>query len=57
MFMLRCLAGCFVWLSLIGLLLVMVALGIVFLYNGGAISKNNEYIGNLGITVPDLPKN
>jgi len=54
MFGLRCFAGCFVWLSIISLILLTVALGILFCYNGGAISQSS-YIGNLGIQVPTLP--
>lgn len=54
MFILRCFAGCFVWLSIIFLILLTVGLGILFCYNGGAISRSS-YIGNLGIQVPTLP--
>lgn len=54
MFILRCFAGCFVWLSIILLVLVSAAAGILFCYNGGAISRDS-YIGNLGITIPTLP--
>ena len=54
MFFLRCFAGCFVWLSLLLIILIFVALGIVFLYNGGAIS-NSSFVGNLGISIPNLP--
>jgi len=35
-FLLRCLVGCIVWVSAIGIILVFVALGLIFLYNGGA---------------------
>jgi solute carrier family 44 (choline transporter-like protein), member 2/4/5 len=56
MFCLRCFAGCLVWLSIIFLILLMVALGILFCYNGGAISRDS-YIGNLGISIPTLPAN
>ncbi len=56
MFFLRCFAGCVVWLSLILLILLTVALGILFCYNGGAISRDS-YIGNVGITIPTLPPN
>lgn len=51
MFLLRCIAGCVVWLSLILIVLGTVAMGIIFLYNGGAISGG--FLGNLGI--PSLP--
>jgi hypothetical protein len=56
MFFLRCFAGCIVWISIIFLILLTVALGILFCYNGGAISQSS-YIGNLGITIPTLPSN
>jgi hypothetical protein len=56
MFFLRCFAGCFVWISIIALILITAAAGILFLYTGGVISKDNaSYIGNLGMTVPTLP--
>jgi hypothetical protein len=48
MFFLRCCAGCVIWLAIIVLILVTVALGVLFCYNGGAISRDS-YIGNLGI--------
>lgn len=56
MFCLRCFAGCIIWLSLILLILLMVALGILFCYNGGAISQSS-YVGNLGVSIPTLPPN
>lgn len=56
MFFLRCCAGCIIWLSILLLFVVMIALGILFCYNGGAISRDS-YIGNLGIAIPTLPKN
>ncbi len=54
MFFLRCFAGCFVWVSLILIIGTLVGLAIVFLYNGGAISRDS-FIGNLGISIPNLP--
>ena len=54
MFFLRCLAGCFVWLSLLLVILSLLGLAIVFLYNGGAISRSS-FVGNLGISIPNLP--
>lgn len=48
MFFLRCCAGCVIWLAIIVLILVTVALGVLFCFNGGAISRDS-YIGNLGI--------
>lgn len=56
MFFLRCFAGCVVWVSIIFLILLTVALGILFCYNGGAISRDS-YVGNLGIAIPTLPPN
>lgn len=47
MFLLRCLVGCIVWLSIIGSILVFVGLGVIFLYNGGTISSSA--VGFLGL--------
>lgn len=47
MFLLRCLVGCIVWLSIIGSILVFVGLGVIFLYNGGKISSSA--VGFLGL--------
>ena len=50
MFLLRCLVGCIVWFSCIGVILAFIALGIFFLYNGGVISGTAAtYIGYLGL--------
>ena len=49
MFLLRCFVGCMVWGSLIGIFLLLIALGIIFLYNGGAIASTVDSIGYLGI--------
>jgi solute carrier family 44 (choline transporter-like protein), member 2/4/5 len=54
MFFLRCFAGCFVWVSLFLVVGTLLGLAIVFLYNGGAISRDS-FIGNLGISIPKLP--
>ncbi len=56
MFFLRCFAGCIVWLSLFLLIVLFAALGILFCYNGGAISRDSR-VGNLGVAIPDLPPN
>lgn len=53
MFLLRCLAGCIVWVSLFGTILVLVGLGIVFLYNSGNYSALNS-VGNV-ITYMGIP--
>ena len=47
MFLLRCLVGCIVWLSIIGSILVFAGLGVIFLYNGGKISSSA--VGFLGL--------
>ncbi len=54
MFFLRCFAGCFVWVSIFLIFFMLIALAIVFLYNGGAISRDS-FVGNLGIDIPNLP--
>jgi hypothetical protein len=48
MFLLRCLAGCIVWLSLIGTIGVLIAVGLIFLYNAGyfgAAASTASYLG------------
>mgnify|MGYP000849661093 len=37
MYLLRCCAGCIVWMFLIGVVTVLALGGIVFLYNAGTI--------------------
>jgi solute carrier family 44 (choline transporter-like protein), member 2/4/5 len=54
MFFLRCFAGCFIWVSLLSIFLIFLGLCYLFLWNGGAIGSSS-YIGNLGISVPNLP--
>lgn len=54
MFFLRCFAGCFVWVSLFLIVTTLLGLAIVFLYNGGDISRDS-FVGNLGISIPNLP--
>lgn len=36
MFLLRCLVGCIVWFSCIGVILAFAGAGLIFLFNGGA---------------------
>lgn len=48
MFLLRCLVGCIVWLSILGSILTFAGLGVLFCYNAGvAVFKNN--LGFLGL--------
>lgn len=49
MFCLRCLAGCIVWCSVIGIILIFAAGGVVFLYNAGVIQGFGNYAGYLSI--------
>lgn len=51
MFMLRCLVGLIVWVSCIGSILIFVGMGVLFLYNGGAISQ--DAAGFLGMPTLD----
>lgn len=55
MFLLRCLVGCIVWFSCIGIILVFIGLGVLFLYNGGAFKGTvaDEYAGFLGMPTLD----
>lgn len=54
MFFLRCFAGCFIWTCIFLTFFLLIGLAIVFLYNGGAISRDS-FVGNMGISIPNLP--
>lgn len=49
MYCLKCLAGCIVWLSIIGIIVFFALAGIVFLYNAGMIPALGQYNGFLNI--------
>ena len=49
MFLLRCLAGCIVWVSLFGTIFVLLGLGLVFLYSAGKLSQAATVITYLGV--------
>jgi hypothetical protein len=49
MFLLRCLAGCIVWVSLFGTMLALVGLGLVFLYNAGLLNSAASIATTLGV--------
>lgn len=49
MFLLRCLAGCIVWVSLFGTIFVLLGLGLLFLYNAGKLSQIASVITYLGV--------
>jgi len=41
MFLLRCLAGCIVWVSLFGIILFFIGIGLLFLYTAGKIGNDH----------------
>jgi hypothetical protein len=49
MFLLRCLAGCIVWLSIFGIIMFFGLTGVVFLYNYGMIPSLGTYVGQFNI--------
>jgi len=49
MFLLRCLVGCIVWLSILGSILVFAGLGVIFCYNAGIGVFTSANMGFLGI--------
>ena len=49
MFLLRCIAGCIVWLSLFGTILFLIALGLIFLYNAGYMGAASSVVTTLGV--------
>jgi hypothetical protein len=49
MYTLRCLAGLIVWTSIFGIIILLTAAGLIFLYNAGVISNVTSSIGFLSI--------
>lgn len=49
MFLLRCLAGCIVWLSLFGTIFFLIGLGLIFLYNAGYLGSIASVATFLGV--------
>jgi len=48
-FLLRLFVGVIVWASILGLIVVLSGLGVIFLYNRGALSSYLSYTGSLSI--------
>lgn len=49
MFTLKCLAGLIVWTSVIGIVLIFAAAGLIFFYNAGMLTSVSSYTGYLSI--------
>jgi hypothetical protein len=49
MYTLKCLAGLIVWTSVVGIVLVFAAAGLIFLYNAGVLTSVSSYTGYLSI--------
>jgi len=49
MFLLRCFAGCIVWISLIGTIGVLIGIGLIFLYNAGYMGAASGVATYLGV--------
>lgn len=54
MFALRCLAGCVVWVSLLGIIFFLGAIGFIFLYNGGVFGADAAATVATYLNVPKL---
>jgi choline transporter-like protein 2/4/5 len=52
MFLLRCLAGCIVWVSIFGTIGSLTVLGFIFCYSGGLFGPQN--VSYMGYTVPTI---
>lgn len=52
MFLLRCLAGCIVWLSIFGTITFLVGLGFILCYSGGLFGPQNVTV--MGYTIPTI---
>lgn len=48
-FLLRWFVGVIVWASIFGIIGLLSCIGVIFLYNGGALSAYSSYTGSLGI--------
>lgn len=48
-FLLRWFVGVIVWASIVAIILMISGIGLIFLYNGGALSSYTTYTSNLGI--------
>ena len=57
MFFLRCCAGCIVWLSLFGIMFLLVGTGLIFLYNAGYMQSASNVASYLGVPAVDSPHN
>jgi hypothetical protein len=57
MFLLRCLAGCIVWISLFGFMFFLIGLGLIFLYNANALGSLTSAATFLGVPTIDTGYN
>jgi phage-related holin len=57
MFLLRCLAGCIVWISIIGSIVALAGIGIIFYINSGQISSITTSTTYMGMSVPQISSN
>lgn len=57
MFLLRCLAGCIVWLSLFGIMFFFIGTGLIFLYNAGYLQSGSNVASYLGVPSVDSTYN
>ena len=57
MFFLRCCAGCIVWLSLFGIMFLLVGTGLIFLYNAGYMQSASNVASYLGVPAVDSQYN
>jgi len=57
MFLLRCLAGCIVWLSLFGIMFFFIGTGLIFLYNAGYFPSASSAATYLGVPSVDSTYN
>ena len=52
MFLMKCIAGIVVWLSILGTLFSLVALGLLFMYSGGQFGDTNQVF--MGVKIPTV---
>jgi hypothetical protein len=52
MYLMRCIAGIVVWVSIIATILALIALGLLFMYSGGQFGSTNQVF--MGYKIPTV---
>lgn len=52
MFLMKCIAGFVVWVSIIGTIMSLIALGLLLMYSGGQFGTPNQKF--MGVQIPTI---